>query len=172
MRYALACSFVVAAIGLAAPADSAVFTWHDQPGQYAELKYGDRPVLRYMYAAFDNTSPQTREATFKVFHELYSPDGARLVTKGVGGEFTHHRGLFYGFMKTTYGKDTVDIWHCKKDTHQAHAGFLGKEEGPVLGRQRVAIDWNGTKKQTFAIPRCRQAVVRCALLVASSLMLS
>jgi hypothetical protein len=91
-----------------------------------------------------------REQTYKVFHHLYSPDGSRLVTKGPGGLYTHHRGLFYGFNRVTYGDGKrADIWHCTGDTHQAHDEFLSSEAGPVLGRHRIAIDWNGVGKETF-----------------------
>ena len=94
---------------------------------------------------------QKREETFKVFHHLYTPDGSRLATKGVGGLYTHHRGLFFGFMKVTYDDTkTVDIWHCKDQTHQAHEKILVEEAGKILGRQRVQIAWNGQKKEKFA----------------------
>jgi hypothetical protein len=125
------------------------FHWSEGK-ELTSLSRGERPVLRYNRPTLDDSSPKAREATFKVFHEVYAPDGSALVTKGVGGEFTHHRGLFYGFMKATYGKNTVDIWHCKGDTHQAPKGAAHVEAGPVLGRHTVRIDWNGVKKETFA----------------------
>ncbi|NBO90793.1 MAG: hypothetical protein EBV06_00525 [Planctomycetia bacterium] len=112
------------------------------------LYNGKSPVLRYEHAALDETK---REATFKVYHHAYSPEGV-LLTKGVGGQYTHHRGLFYGFMKTTYGKETVDIWHCKGQTHQAHKEFAEETPAnPVIGRHRVKIDWNGNGGKTFAV---------------------
>ena len=136
-------------IGARVPAGPDDFTWTHTTG-LETLSRGKRPVLRFNRPELDESSPKTREATFKPFHEVYAPDGTALVTKGVGGQFTHHRGLFYGFMKATYGKNTVDIWHCKGDTHQAAQGMFLVESGPVLGRHRVAIDWNGVKKETFA----------------------
>ena len=125
------------------------FAWTQSKG-FETLSRGKRPVLRFNRPTLDETSAQTREATFKPFHEIYAPDGTALVTKGVGGLYTHHRGLFYGFMKATYGKNTVDIWHCKGDTHQAAKGTLRIDAGPVMGRHRALIDWNGVKKETFA----------------------
>jgi hypothetical protein len=120
-----------------------------------ELFFGDRPILRYVHPTLDESSPKSREETFKVFHHVYDPSGKRLVTKGPGGLYTHHRGVFYGFMKATYGKNTVDIWHCpapgtKNEAHQAHRNVLSRTAGPVLGRHRVEIDWNGIGKHTFA----------------------
>jgi hypothetical protein len=127
------------------------FSWHDKPGESAELRYGARPVLRYMYKALAESSKESRDETFKVYHHLFDPSGKRLVTKGPGGQYTHHRGLFYGF-KCSYGdKKTADTWHCPPGTHLAHEKFLVSEAGPVLGRHRVQIGWHGPGKERFAV---------------------
>jgi hypothetical protein len=134
-------------------AQSAGFAWHDTSGEYAELSYGSpaRSVLRYMYKPLDESSKEAREQTFKVFHHLFDPNGKQLVTKGPGGQFTHHRGLFFGFNRVTYGDGRkADVWHCSGDAHQSHEGFLTQEAGPVLGRHRVAVDWHGVGKEVFA----------------------
>lgn len=135
------------------PAETAgVFAWHDTEGVYAELRFGDRPVLRYMYKALDESSKEKREQTFKVFHHLFDPDGTRLVTKGPGGLFTHHRGLFYGFNRITYGSGKkADIWHCTGNVYQSHEKFLVQEAGPVLGRHLLEIAWHGQDKEVFAV---------------------
>lgn len=123
-----------------------LLTWKREK-DHTTLFRGKTPVLRYEHPKLD---PKNREATFKVYHHAYSPEGV-LLTKGVGGEFTHHRGLFYGFMKTTYDGHTVDIWHCKKDTHQAHQEVVEETPpNPVVGRHRVKIAWNGDEGKTFA----------------------
>jgi hypothetical protein len=130
-------------------------TWKREK-DHAILSRGKTPVLRYEHPQLDETN---WEATMKVYHHAYSPEGL-LLTKGVGGGFTHHRGLFYGFNIVTYGKNKVDIWHCRdKQTHQAHKEIL--EETPpnsVVGRHRVKIDWNGIKRQTFAVEEREMAV--------------
>jgi hypothetical protein len=133
------------------------FAWVEKKPDQTELRFGNRPVLCYVHPKLDESSPAARVATFKVFHHAYEPTGARLLTKGVGGLYTHHRGLCYGFMKVGYDKNVVDIWHCpdarskkKNEAHQADRGVLRSAAGPVLGRHRVAIDWNGVGKKTFA----------------------
>jgi hypothetical protein len=130
-------------------ASSDVFSWHDTPGESSELRYKDVPVLRYMDHPLDESTKTKREETFKVYHHLFDLDGNR-VTKGPGGLYTHHRGLFYGFREVTYddGKKT-DIWHCPKASQQ-NEKFLETEAGPVLGRQRVLIAWHGEEKEIFA----------------------
>jgi hypothetical protein len=129
------------------------FAWQDTPGEYAELSFGSpaRSVLRYMYKPLDDSSKQAREQTYKVFHHLFDPTGQQLLTKGPGGLYTHHRGLFFAFNRVTYGDGKkADVWHCTGDAHQSHEGFLSQETGPVLGRHRVAVDWHGQKKEVFA----------------------
>src|SRR5262245_44711132 len=56
------------------------FVWRDKQGEQADLSFGSRPVLRYMYKALDESSKETREQTYKVFHHLFDPSGERLVT--------------------------------------------------------------------------------------------
>ncbi len=128
-----------------------VFHWTDTKGAALELDFGSMPVLRYEYKALDTSSKEKREETFKVYHHLFDPTGKHLVTKGPGGLYTHHRGIFYGFKDVTYGDNKkVDIWHCTKDTYQEHEKILSAEAGPVLGRHRVQIAWHGTTKDVFA----------------------
>ncbi|MEX0866496.1 MAG: DUF6807 family protein [Pirellulales bacterium] len=134
--------------------DAEQFSWQDESGQHAELKFGDRPVLRYMYEAVDNSTPQRRGETYKVYHHVYDPTGSRYVTKGPGGLFPHHRGLFFGFNKISYEADgkkqAADVWHNNKGENQSHVKFLNEETGPVLGRHTALINWNGRDGNTFA----------------------
>jgi hypothetical protein len=128
-----------------------LFTWHDEPGKFTELRRGKTPILRYVNEALDDSTPKRREETYKVFHHVYDPKGEKLVTKGSGGLYPHHRGLFYGFRKCTYGDGVeVDTWHCTNDTYQSHDRFLATEAGLVLGRHRLALSWHGKKKEVFA----------------------
>src|SRR5262249_34552103 len=66
--------------------------------------------------------------------------------------YTHHRGLFYGFNRITYGAGKkADIWHCTGNVYQSHERFLAQEAGPVLGRHRLEIAWHGQDKEVFAV---------------------
>jgi len=143
------------------PNASKEFHWKENKGEYTELWRGQQPIFRYMYRAYDNSSPENRDKTYKVFHHLFDPTGTRIVTNGGQTDsytdpkklvFPHHRGLMFAFNKITYdnGKK-ADIWHAKpKDTHESHEGFLSADAGLVLGRHRVAIDWHGPDKEVFA----------------------
>jgi hypothetical protein len=134
--------------------DVSRFTWHlDRKSwpNWTEVRLAGRPVFRAMQARYDNSSAARREQTYKVFHHVYDPRGKRLLTKGPGGLYTHHRGLVYGFMKVRYDDTEADIWHCKGDTHQEWEGSSKFDVGPVMGRYKLTVNWNGKGKKTFAV---------------------
>jgi hypothetical protein len=128
------------------------FAWRDTPGKSADLTLADRPVLRYMYEKLDTSSDARRDETIKPYHHVYDPAGDTIITKGPGGQFTHHRGLFFGFNRVTHdGDKQADVWHCRNGESQQHVEFLAQEAGTVLGRHRVKIEWRGRKDDVFAI---------------------
>ena len=122
------------------------FSWKDTSGQYAELSLGQRPVLRYMCIKLTD---QTREDAFKVYHHLYNPAGTGLVTKGPGGQYTHHRGIFFGYCNVSYGDGRKANTWSGRNTPQTHGGVLAEEAGPVLGRHCVAVDWRGSDNEVY-----------------------
>jgi hypothetical protein len=130
------------------------FRWRDQPGHHTDLLFGERRVVTYHYERLDESTPASRVRTYKVFHHVYSPDGERIVTNGLLDDpkvhSPHHRGIFYGFNRITYGDGKkADTWHCIDGAFQQHERFLASEEGPVLARHRVLISWHG-KDAAFA----------------------
>ena len=131
--------------------DRAPFSWHNHPGKHSVLKIGKRPVLDYMYEQVDNSSEKRRGETYKVYHQVYDPSGEVIVTKGPGGLFPHHRGLFYGFNRISYGDgQKADTWHCKKNESIGHDATISVDVGPVIGRHRVALRWHGQDGEVFA----------------------
>lgn len=131
-----------------APAASG-FAWKDTPGRQAELSFEGRPVIRYVYESRE-AAGQAGDRYFRIYHHLFDPTGTRLVTKGDrDGLYPHHRGLFYGFSRISYGDAKANTWACSGEDFQSHEGFLHQAAGPVLGRHRVAVDWHG-KGQVFA----------------------
>jgi hypothetical protein len=144
-----------ATLSTESPPRGDAFSWHDKAGDNTELRFGTRPVLRYHYAALDETSKESRERTYKVFHHLYSPKGDVLVTGGLSSDpdvhSPHHRGIYFGFNRISYGDGKkADTWHCNNGEYQAHDRFLAVEAGSVMGRHRLAISWHGQDKQAFA----------------------
>jgi hypothetical protein len=126
------------------------FEWKDVEGKHTDLLYNGKPVLRYMYEAIDESSPQRREETMKPYHHVFSPDGT-LLTKGPGGLFPHHRGLFYGFSKIKYGDGKeADTWHNRQGEWQSHEQELDRQADGDGASHRVAIDWHGRDGEVFA----------------------
>lgn len=136
-----------------APATAgAAFQWVETPGQSFELRYGDRPVIRYMCAAFDDSTRRRRDETYKPYHHVFSPDGGVQLTKGdPDGLYPHHRGLFYGFNQVTYGGgQRCDVWHCTQGAHQSHERVIRQQADAESGGHVVAIDWHGRRGEVFA----------------------
>jgi Methane oxygenase PmoA len=135
------------------------FNWHDVANEHYLLSFGTRPVLDYMCRPLDESSQAKRDETFKPYHHLYDPDGKILATKGPGGLYPHHRAMFFGYNKVSYGNGkTADVWHCTKNCYQSHEKLLDEEAGPVLGRHCVAIDWHGQDRAPFAHERREMTV--------------
>lgn len=127
------------------------FAWTVEGNESIELRFGIRPVIRYMCRPLDESSAAAREQTYKVYHHVFDPSGTRIVTKGPGGQYTHHRGLYFGFNKVTYGEGKVcDVWHCSKEAYQSHDGVESSDVGAVIGRHRVKVGWHGEGKELFA----------------------
>jgi hypothetical protein len=133
------------------PTDSATFAWKDTAGKYMDLQYDGRNLLRYMYEPLDKSTKERREETMKVYHHVFDPASEKLLTKGPGGKFPHHRGLFFGFNKIVYdGKKKADVWHCRGKEFLNHEEVEVEELGPVLGRHTVKVGWHGQEGEKFA----------------------
>jgi hypothetical protein len=104
---------------------SKTFNWSDQQGTHIDLTNGKRLIARYVYEKMD---PKDRERTYKPFYHLYDKNGKKFITKGVGGKFTHHRGIYFGFSKCSAldsndNPVSVDTWHCKRG-YQTHEKII------------------------------------------------
>lgn len=101
-------------------------------------------VLGLEDATYDPSSKESRDLTYKVFHHVYSPRLEEPITKGPGGLYPHHRGLYFGFNKIGLDKDgqkvEVDTWHARK-AHQESRGVQEGEMGGVFARQVIEVAW-------------------------------
>ena len=131
---------------------SAGFEWVDTKGKYTDLKHEGKNIVRYMYEAMD---PEDRERTYKPFHHVYDKDGKDFLTKGAGGRYTHHRGIYYGFakcgVKDANGKKvSVDTWHCKR-AYEQHVETLAQEACDGKAWHKVKIEWRLDDGTAFAV---------------------
>lgn len=124
-----------------------LFHWIEKPDEFIQLTYGRDPVLSYINLPYDSDDI---ENTKKPFHHVHAPQQGFYLTKGVGGRFSHHRGIFFGYNRIDLGDEMVDIWHARNGEHSAHHSVLESSSGPVFGSQTLEIHWNDTDGEPFA----------------------
>lgn len=119
-----------------------------------ELLFKGSTVLKLMGREYRREPKADREKTYKVFHHVGYPGFKGFLTKGAGGLFSHHRGIFYGFNQIRYSdskqKHHVDTWHAS-GAFQRLEKVLLEEIGPVFGRQVVEIQWVNEKKNPVEV---------------------
>ena len=138
---------VTAEIAPRAESDKAArLRWAAEPGG-ASLMLAGKPLLRYEMSAYDASDESARVASYKPFHHVFDPATGIRLTKGPGGQYTHHRGIFFGYNRIAHGEgkqQNSDCWHCTGKSRQEHRETLLELAGPVAARQRVAIEWIGS----------------------------
>ena len=102
-----------------------------------------RPVLTYEYAHVLGDDGKVSFDTAKVFYHVVGPDGQETLTKGPGGSFPHHRGIFIGWNKLVHGGKSHDLWHVRNTT-QRHVSFVKQETTDAGTTIASRIDWVGT----------------------------
>lgn len=113
--------------------------------QRLDLKVDGKIWLSTMTTPLDATH---REETYKVFTHIYDFEGVSPITKGAGGKFTHHRGMFIGWKDTMVQGRDFDTWHMP-DNAQHHVAWQALESSPDHGRQIEEIDWRDDDGRTF-----------------------
>lgn len=129
----------------------------DQPGEHTDLVSPEGKVLlRYMYAR-DTSNPERAFDTAKVFAHVMDAEGTNTITKGAGGKFPHHRGIFIGWNKLRHGGKSHDLWHVR-NTEQKHRELLKKTANPDGANLTAVIDWIGNdgkplieEKRTYSV---------------------
>ncbi len=133
---------MLALLATASAISAAEFSWQtDEAAGISDLIYDGKPVLRYQFG-FDTSTPEKAIETFKVFHHVFGPGTGTLMTKGAGGHFPHHRGLYVGWNKTSYEGGSGDFWHCTNGAHQRHAKFVEQTGDADHGKMTSVIHWN------------------------------
>jgi hypothetical protein len=89
-------------------------------------------VVAEIVAGFD---AQHFDDTCKVWHRVYAPDG-RLLSKGLGGDYPHHRGLFLGWNAVRAGGERFDFWHCSHGESEQLVALSNS-----TGCQDATIEW-------------------------------
>jgi hypothetical protein len=84
----------------------------DTPGKHLDVLVEGKVAARYMYE-HDTSTKALAHDTYKPYLHVFDAEGKAPITKGAGGDYTHHRGIFIGWNKIGFGGKTYDRWHMK-----------------------------------------------------------
>ncbi len=113
------------------------FELRDVPGVSLEVKLDGKPVARYEYAY----AADRFQDTYKPFLHVLDADGKEPITKGPGGFYTHHRGIFIGWTKLTVAGKSYDLWGMGGGV-QIHQEFLDQKAGADQASFTAEAQWN------------------------------
>jgi hypothetical protein len=134
-------SFLVLALAAATSVSAADSSFKETKGQHLDVVRDGKTVARYMMA-HDKSTPERAHETYKPYLHIFDAAGSGPITKGAGGDFTHHRGIFLGWNKITVNGKTYDRWHMKGGD-QVHERFLDQRvEGGTLSFTSL-VKWEG-----------------------------
>jgi hypothetical protein len=126
--------------GLVVPALGELKT-KDSEGSHMDVLSGDKVLVRYMYG-HDTSSAERHHETYKPYLHVFDAEGKKPITKGPGGKFTHHRGIFIGWNRIGFGGKTYDRWHMKGGDiihREFHGTEAGKDKAAIVsGTQWMA----------------------------------
>jgi hypothetical protein len=117
------------------------FSFKDTPGQHLDVLRDGKLLARYM-TAHDISSKARREETYKPYLHVFDPTGSATITKGPGGTFPHHRGIFIGWNKINAGGQSYDRWHMKGGD-QVHEKFLAQTAEKDRASFTSLVKWEG-----------------------------
>ncbi len=122
------------------------FNWHRITDESIQLRLGQQALIQYEHPVYN---PDEVEMTKKPFHHLFDPAGGDLITKGPGGLYSHHRGIFFGYNHVYINDEQIDIWHARDGERSEHLDIIREITGPVTGGHLVTIGWKDHDGNVF-----------------------
>lgn len=111
----------------------------DTPGKHLDIIQDGKVVARWMYA-HDLSTKDSRHDTYKPYLHVMGPDGKTPITKGPGGKFTHHRGIFLGWNRIGFEGKKYDLWHMKT-SEIIHKEIVSAESSDEKTTVKVKLHW-------------------------------
>ncbi len=140
----IACAGIVASLTAALVLAADPTGFKDEAGtSLTVLTPAGKPIARYEYAHLTDAAGKPSFDTAKVYWHVLGPDGEPL-TKGPGGLFPHHRGIFIGWSRIRHAGKSHDLWHVR-NTSQKHVSFVEQTAGKDASTVAARIDWIGTE---------------------------
>jgi len=93
-----------------------------------------------MYA-YDTSTKERHHETYKPYLHILDPATGKPLTKGPGGKYTHHRGIFIGWNGLTVEGKKYDTWHMKPGD-MVHQKFLKTQAGDDEATITSLVHWN------------------------------
>jgi len=147
-RRFLVAAALVPVLGWAGAA-RADFSFKDTPGEHMDVLLEGKPVARYMYA-HDTSTKERHHETYKPYLHVLDPADGEPITKGPGGKYTHHRGIFIGWRAVGYKGKRYDLWHMSGGDI-VHQKFLEKEAGKDEAVLASLTHWVNAKGETMLV---------------------
>lgn len=119
----------------------------NRQGSTLDVHFGDRQVAQYVFP-FDPSSKESRHDTYKPFLHAFDAQGKTRLTKGPGGQFTHHRGIFLGFSRARINGQRYDLWHMKEGV-QVHRAFNRMQASHDQASFSSEISWQSNEGETL-----------------------
>jgi len=139
MNTKLASSLI--ALSTFSTAFAADWSFKETPNTSLDVLHDGKFIARYM-TAYDKSTPERLNETYKPYLHIFDAEGTAPITKGMGGEFTHHRGIFEGWVKIGVNGKTYDRWHMKGG-EQVHLKFLNQKADTEGASFTSLVKWNG-----------------------------
>ncbi|MHA3773777.1 DUF6807 family protein [Verrucomicrobiota bacterium sgz303538] len=128
-------------------ATAATFSIQERPGEALDVLKDGKVLARYM-CGYDMSTPAKRDETYKPYLHVFDAEGKDTITKGPGGLFPHHRGIFIGWNKLSVGGQVVDRWHMKGG-ELVHRKFLNQKADANGASFTSLVEWTGKDPQVL-----------------------
>ncbi len=132
--------------GLVAPVFGGL-EFQDTEGKHLDVVSDGKVLVRYMYE-HDTSTKEKHHETYKPYLHVFDAEGKKPITKGAGGEFTHHRGIFIGWSKIEFGGKRYDRWHMTGGDI-VHQKFSKKEVKDGVATFTSVTHWMDGEEKGF-----------------------
>lgn len=110
-----------------------------------EVQFDGKTVAAYL-TANDVSNPTRANETYKPYLRIVDPTNGQAITKGPGGTYTHHRGIFFGWMRVGLDGQRLDLWSMGAG-RQVHTAFKEQSAKDGVAKLVSLISWNDKKGQ-------------------------
>ncbi|MFA7174789.1 MAG: DUF6807 family protein [Kiritimatiellia bacterium] len=127
------------------------FTFNIKKGETLDILDNNKIVGRFMLA-YDVSTPERKHETYKPYLHVFDAKGIAPITKGAGGEYTHHRGIFIGWNRIGCNGKTYDRWHMKGG-EQVVQGTPVTDISADTATVTATVNWNDEASQPLLVEK-------------------